>query len=174
MRVVNHWNKLPTEVVDVPSLETFRVRQHHSSLLPATQGCKAGSEGSSTPPPGRSEVQLLPFLTKNEGQPSWMEFADEGRSWEGAELIPQLSAEDSPTGTASQPFLLSCAGEAQEGPVPRQGTILPHCSPLSQTLYAWNISASRPPSLQLHQRGPAFSYVSVLNPCTKTSGEKLS
>ena len=25
-RVVKHWNRLPTEVVDAPSLETFRVR----------------------------------------------------------------------------------------------------------------------------------------------------
>lgn len=65
-----------------------------------------------------------------------MDSADEGRSWEGAELIPQMSAEGSPTGTDSQPFLLSRAGEAQEVPVPRQGVILSHCSPLSQTLYA--------------------------------------
>jgi len=26
MRAVKHWNRLPREVVDVPSLETFRVR----------------------------------------------------------------------------------------------------------------------------------------------------
>ncbi|KFP56066.1 hypothetical protein N323_09706, partial [Cathartes aura] len=26
MRVVNHWNRLPREVIDAPSLETFQVR----------------------------------------------------------------------------------------------------------------------------------------------------
>ena len=26
MRMVRHWNRLPTDVVDAPSLETFRVR----------------------------------------------------------------------------------------------------------------------------------------------------
>ncbi|KFP97108.1 hypothetical protein N329_05527, partial [Haliaeetus albicilla] len=26
MRVVKHWNRLPREAVDAPSLETFRVR----------------------------------------------------------------------------------------------------------------------------------------------------
>jgi len=26
MRVVKHWNRLPGEIVDVPSLETFKAR----------------------------------------------------------------------------------------------------------------------------------------------------
>lgn len=60
------------------------------------------------------------------GQPSWMDFADEGTGWEGAELIPQLSAEGNPAGTDRQPFLLTHARKAQEAPVPCQGTILPH------------------------------------------------
>ncbi|KFV04783.1 hypothetical protein N340_12996, partial [Tauraco erythrolophus] len=26
MRVVNHWNRMPTEAVEAPSLETFKIR----------------------------------------------------------------------------------------------------------------------------------------------------
>jgi len=62
-----------------------------------------------------------------------MDFADEGRSWEGTALTPQLSAEGSPAGTDSQSFPLSHAGEALEAPVPRQGTTPPRCNPLALT-----------------------------------------
>lgn len=34
------------------------------------------------------------FCSKKEAQQSWMDFANEGRSWEGAEIIIQLSVED--------------------------------------------------------------------------------
>lgn len=89
-----------------------------------------------------SQSKWPAFCSRSEGQASWMDFADEGRNWEGAELIPQLYAESSFTGTDSQPFLLSRAGEAQEAPVSRQGMILSHCNP--QTPCTWNIPASRP------------------------------
>lgn len=76
-------------------------------------------------------------------------FAHESRSWEGAELIPQLSGEGSPTGPDRQPFLRPCTGEAQEVPGQCQGMILP-----SLRLFAtWNILASKSSPLQLHQHG---------------------
>lgn len=48
-----------------------------------------------------SQSKWPAFCSRSEGQASWMDFADEGRNWEGAELIPQLYAESSFTGTAS-------------------------------------------------------------------------
>lgn len=55
-----------------------------------------------------------------------MDFANEGRSWEGAELIIQLPAEGSPTGTP-----LSRAEEAQEAPGHDPAPLQP---PLSDSL----------------------------------------
>lgn len=112
------------------------------SLSPATPGCSPAAK-----------APLLPLLggpkrshRRGAAQPSWMGFADEGRSWEGAELSPQLSAEGSPAGTGRRLFPLCCAGEAQKAPVPRRGAILPRCKPLSRRLHAWNKCAPFPPA----------------------------